>query len=65
VFCTQGLTTLILGLFVVILGSGVFQVDWATAHTMSDWGAATKVGGERGPAGTCPYHAELLPAGCL
>lgn len=40
----QGLTSVLLGLFVLILASGASQVDWpaAIAYTTSDWGAASK-----------------------
>ena len=35
---------MLLGLFLLILGSGAFLVDWPTAlaHATSDWGAASK-----------------------
>lgn len=49
----QGLTYAILGLYLVILTSGAFEVDWAAAHTDAHWGAVTKV--RCGPRGALEW----------
>ena len=45
----QGLTSVLLGLFALILTSGALQVDWpaAIAHAHADWGAAGKASRRR------------------